>query len=191
MSGRIMTQEQWRAIRERDKRADGSFVYAPLRAKNVCRPSCTLRRCRPERVQIFASYEEAAALGYGPCRRCRPDQPVWRGAREELAAAAAALLRERFAEKFSLPSLARALHVDGSYLERTFHAVTGETLLACHNRLRCEQAAEWLKQPGTSITEIGLRAGFANSAHFSRVFRRTMGCSPSEYRKAWFARFPV
>ena len=55
------------------------------------------------------------------------------GARRELANAAEQLVRERYTQKFSLDALADAVHVDKSYLLRTFKKMKGTTLLAFHN----------------------------------------------------------
>jgi AraC-like DNA-binding protein len=50
---------------------------------------------------------------------------------------------------------------------------------------RFEKAKEWLASPALStylIHEIALMAGYKSPAHFSRVFRATCNCTPSEYR---------
>jgi AraC-like DNA-binding protein len=40
-----------------------------------------------------------------------------------------------------------------------------------------------LANPECSVQTIAMQAGFADSAGFSKAFRRRMGCSPSGYRK--------
>ena len=85
-------------------------------------------------------------------------------------------------EKFSLHAVADALFVNGSYLLRVFKANTGHTLLWYHNHIRCENAKALLMIPGKSVSEAGEEAGFVSSAHFSHVFRKMTGMTPSEYR---------
>jgi AraC-like DNA-binding protein len=39
-----------------------------------------------------------------------------------------------------------------------------------------------LRTTGRSITDIACSVGFNNISHFNRVFRKQIGCSPSQYR---------
>src|SRR5262245_65562178 len=66
---------RWRAVLERDSRADGSFVYAVKSTGVYCRPSCASRRPRRDRVEFFEGGSDALRAGYRACRRCRPDDP--------------------------------------------------------------------------------------------------------------------
>ena len=108
------------------------------------------------------------------------------GARRELADAAEQLVRARYTQKFSLDALADAVHVDKSYLLRTFKKMKGTTLLAFHNQLRCEAAKELLTQPELPIAHIASSVGFVSPAHFSQIFKKYTGTSPSDYRKEYF-----
>ena len=36
-----------------------------------------------------------------------------------------------------------------------------------------------------TVEEVSLECGFSNGAYMSRVFKRTEGISPGEYRKLW------
>lgn len=47
---------------------------------------------------------------------------------------------------------------------------------------RCRLALANPALRGLRVSEIALDSGFNNFAHFSRVFREQLGCSPSEYR---------
>ena len=86
-------------------------------------------------------------------------------------------------EKFSLQAIADALFVNGSYLLRVFKANTGHTLLWYHNHIRCEKAKAMLSRLDLSISQVGEEAGFVSSAHFSHVFKKMTGMTPSEYRQ--------
>ena len=101
---------------------------------------------------------------------------------ERLSLAAKAYIEAHSAEKFSLQEISRALFVDGSYLLRTFKAHTGCTLLWYHNHVRCENAKELMRNQAISISEAGEAAGFVSSSHFSHVFRKMTGMTPSQYR---------
>ena len=101
---------------------------------------------------------------------------------EALTQAARAYMESHSAERFSLQEMAGALYVNGSYLLRTFKRSTGMTPLSYHHRVRCQKAKELLSQTDQTISEIGEAVGFVSSAHFSHVFRKPEGCTPSEYR---------
>ena len=99
-----------------------------------------------------------------------------------LAESAQAYIEAHSAEKFSLQAVADALFVNGSYLLRVFKAHTGHTLLWYHNHVRCERAKVLLLDGGKSISQAGEEAGFVSSAHFSHVFKKMTGLTPTEYR---------
>lgn len=101
-----------------------------------------------------------------------------------LAEAAKAYIDAHSAEKFSLQALSDSLFVNGSYLLRVFKARTGHTLLWYHNHVRCEKAKALLLDSDRSISQAGEEAGFVSSAHFSHVFKKMNGVTPTEYRIA-------
>ena len=183
-----MTKEQWQAIKSRDKQYDGAFFCGLISSRTVCKPSCAYRARQPHNVILFSTLEEALAQGYKPCSHCRPDRPHWEGAKKELVNSARQYIEEHSAEKFSLKTLSGALFVNGSYLLRTFKEATGTTLLWYHNHVRCERAKQLLTQNDLSVSDVGERTGFSSSSHFSRVFKKMVGMSPSEYRSDFYRR---
>src|ERR1700757_3886150 len=64
----------WRATRERDPRADGTFVLAVRSTHIYCRPSCPARRPLRRNVTFFRTGEEAERQGSRACLRCRPNE---------------------------------------------------------------------------------------------------------------------
>ena len=102
---------------------------------------------------------------------------------KKLTIAAQHYIEEHSAEKFSLQEMADALFVNGSYLLRTFKHHMNMTPLNYHHLVRCSKAKDLLAHTDKSITEIGEAAGFVSSSHFSHIFKKTTGYTPSEYRK--------
>ena len=105
-----------------------------------------------------------------------------RDAGQALTLAAKEYIESHSAEKFALQVVADALFVNGSYLLRVFKANTGHTLLWYHNHIRCERAKDLLCLGDRSISQVGEQVGFVSSAHFSHVFRKMTGMTPTEYR---------
>ena len=101
---------------------------------------------------------------------------------EALVRAAMDYIEAHSAEKFSLKALSEALFINGSYLLRLFKSRTGQTLLGYHNRVRCDRAQAMLRDTEASISEVGEAVGFVSSAHFSHVFKKITGMTPTQYR---------
>ncbi|MEM6854011.1 MAG: AraC family transcriptional regulator [Planctomycetota bacterium] len=97
--------------------------------------------------------------------------------------AATALLLERYAEDWTLPALARAVHVEPSYLTRLFSLHIGRPPMAYLGRLRLERAAALLLSGDQPVGEIGRSVGLDDPTYFARRFRQHFGVSPSRFRE--------
>jgi AraC family transcriptional regulator len=94
------------------------------------------------------------------------------------------LIHESTGQPLTLSSIAREVGIHPAHLARTFRAHYRRSIGDYVRRLRIERAARELSDSGGSIAEIGLRAGFFDQSHFSRVFRGHTGMTPSAYRAA-------
>jgi AraC-like DNA-binding protein len=81
-----------------------------------------------------------------------------------------------------LPDLARHLGLSAS---RAGHAVMescGQGFVSLLRTTRLRSAANLLRHSELGILEVALRSGFADLAHFHRVFRTAFGMTPRAYR---------
>jgi len=115
-----------------------------------------------------------AELGRPPSR-VRAAEPAWLGRVLEL-------LHARFRDRLALAEIAREAGVHPAHLARAFREHRRCTIGEHVRRLRIEHACSALATTDRSLAAIALDAGFADQAHFCRVFRRHIGTSPSEYR---------
>ena len=60
--------------------------------------------------------------------------------------------------------------------------LTGETPGNFFRTYQLNRAAELLKSGKYSISEIAVKCGFSTQSHFSVVFKKQFGVTPSEYR---------
>jgi AraC family transcriptional regulator len=103
-------------------------------------------------------------------------RPAWLSVAEEL-------LRARICDCIGLSELAEALGVHPTYLARAFRAHYGVSVGEYGRRLRLAWAAAELARRDTPLAMLAKRAGFADQSHFTRLFRRYVGTTPSRYRE--------
>jgi AraC family transcriptional regulator len=88
----------------------------------------------------------------------------------------------------SLSQLAAIASMSPHYFSELFKQSTGRSP---HNYIllqRIERAKQGLRDPARSILDTALDAGFQNSSHFSRMFRKVAGTSPSKFRADYVPR---
>src|SRR4051794_6317546 len=117
---------RWRAVAERDPRADGAFFYSVATTGVYCRPSCAARLARRENVGFHASCADAERAGFRPCKRCRPNEPSL-AERQAAAVARACRMIEEADELPSLDDLAKAAGLSRFHFHRVFRSITGVT----------------------------------------------------------------
>ena len=64
-----------------------------------------------------------------------------------------------------------------------FKDVTGSTVFEYINYLRIRQAINLLREKNITVMEVSSECGFSTVTYFNRVFKNTMGCTPTTYRK--------
>jgi AraC-like DNA-binding protein len=80
-------------------------------------------------------------------------------------------------------TVARKLYMSSRKLQRQLQSA-GTTFNTLLNEIRQDLAKKYLREQHNNITEIGFLLGFSESRAFSRAFKRWLGVTPSEYRKA-------
>jgi len=82
----------------------------------------------------------------------------------------------------NLSQLAAVAGMSAHYFSELFKQSTGHPPHSYVLLQRMERAKQGLRDPGRSIIDAGLEAGFQNPSHFARMFRKLEGISPSEFR---------
>jgi AraC family transcriptional regulator len=84
--------------------------------------------------------------------------------------------------RIRLDNLAQVAGVSSCHFARQFRLRTGESPMGLLLRLRIERAKTLLERDGSRISEVAATLGFADQSHFTRMFRRLVGITPSGYR---------
>lgn len=94
-----------------------------------------------------------------------------------------ALVDEKISDNTLTPAhLAAVLGIHATTLTRNISKVTGMTPLDYIIARRLHKAMTLLRTTTGSIKEIACDTGFSDANYFAKVFRRKLGCSPSEFR---------
>ena len=91
-------------------------------------------------------------------------------------------MRAHYNEKLRLSDVADTVYVSQWHLSKLLNKTTGQNFSEIFNTIRIEKAVELLHDPKLRISDIAEEVGFADLAHFSRVFKHIKGVSANEYR---------
>ena len=92
-------------------------------------------------------------------------------------------LQEHLAEEVSLSILAEEFHLNPQYISQLFKNEIGVGFLAYLTNIRMEKAKKLLLSTSFSVAEIAEQAGYGDYRVFTKVFKKTEGITPSQYRR--------
>jgi YesN/AraC family two-component response regulator len=93
-----------------------------------------------------------------------------------------AFIHEHYGENISLPQAAEALLISPNYLSRIFSFEMEETFSHYLLEYRIKQAKKLLKESNDKVYEVAEKTGYSDVIHFSKVFKKTTGLSPNQFR---------
>lgn len=103
----------------------------------------------------------------------------------QLTIAVTNYIRHHLSEPIRADEIAKELFMSRPYLSAKFKEESGETLTNFILVEKTEEAKRLLRYSEKSFTTIGSYLGFSSSGHFSRVFKKYTGQTPSEYREKY------
>lgn len=96
----------------------------------------------------------------------------------------AAYIREHYREDLTLQGLADRFFLSREYISRRFKREFGENVFDYLANVRLERAKRLLRDSDMTVVRIADLVGYQDEKYFSRVFKKTTGCSPNEFRRA-------
>ncbi|HPV02840.1 MAG TPA: response regulator transcription factor [Clostridiales bacterium] len=92
-------------------------------------------------------------------------------------------LHEHYHEPITLNEVAEHTHVSTYYISRMFKKEIGKNFVDYLNELRIEKAKELLKDVRYKTYEVAEKVGIPDAHYFSRLFKKYVGITPTEYRE--------
>lgn len=92
---------------------------------------------------------------------------------------------DHYSEKISLDQIAENMYLSSFYISRIFKSETGNTPIRHLINVRLEKAKELLENGYQgSIQEVAAMVGYDDAYHFSKLFKKRYGISPSQARRS-------
>lgn len=92
---------------------------------------------------------------------------------------------DHYDEKISLDQIAENMYLSPFYISKIFKTETGDTPIRHLINIRLEKARELLEHGWTgSIQEVAAQVGYDDAYHFSKLFKKRYGISPSHVKKS-------
>lgn len=94
-----------------------------------------------------------------------------------------AYIREHYGENISLEEIVAYAELSYAYGSSIFKKETGMTITAYLTHVRMEEAQRLIRETNLTINEISGKVGYMDARYFSKLFIKTVGVKPVDYRK--------
>jgi AraC family transcriptional regulator of adaptative response / DNA-3-methyladenine glycosylase II len=175
-----------RARLSRDPRFDGKFFIGVVGSGVYCRSICPAPTAKEKNCRYFPTAAAAAAAGFRPCLRCRPEcspgTPAWLGTSNTVSRALR-IIGESGLDDGGIENLAERLGVGSRHLRRLFIRHLGATPSAVAQTRRLHFAKKLIDETQLPFGEIALASGFGCVRRFNAAIKKTYKRAPSQIRR--------
>ncbi len=91
-------------------------------------------------------------------------------------------LNDNYSEPLKLKQIAAQVHMSERHMSRIFKSVTGLRIKQYFTDIKIKIARQLLLNTSKSVFEVAYETGFQDTRHFSTVFKKHVGASPTEFR---------
>lgn len=99
-----------------------------------------------------------------------------------IVARAKEYIQQNYKKDVSLDDLSRELNLSPYYFSKLFKDETGENFIEYVTAVRMNKAKEFLRDKELSMKEICAEIGYSDPNYFSRIFKKNVGITPTEFR---------
>jgi AraC family transcriptional regulator len=93
-------------------------------------------------------------------------------------------MNENLCRQIAMSELSRTAGLSRSHFQRAFKVSTGYAPCAYIAQLRIARAKAMMRETAEPFSQIALACGLSDQSHFSRLFRKVVGATPSQWRHA-------
>ncbi|WP_342481644.1 response regulator [Paenibacillus sp. FSL L8-0340] len=93
------------------------------------------------------------------------------------------LIGERYADNLTIADIAAGVYLSPTYVRLLYKQETGETVFEYLTKVRIEKAKTLLRDPQNKFYEVCYAVGYTDPSHFSKLFKKMTGSTPSAYRE--------
>lgn len=183
----LNTDELEEARQSRDARFDGRFFVGVLTTGIYCRPVCPVKTPLKKNVQLYPTAAAAAAAGFRPCLRCRPESspgtPAWSGSSWKVSKALQ-FIDQGYLDDNSVDQLAGELDIGSRQLSRLFQDFIGASPVEVAQTRRLHFAKKLIDETELPLSQVCFAAGFGSVRRFNAVFVKTYGKTPKEMKES-------
>jgi AraC family transcriptional regulator of adaptative response/methylated-DNA-[protein]-cysteine methyltransferase len=170
----------WQAVRNRDARFNGAFVFGVRTTGIFCKPSCSAKPAKRENVVFFEAIGAAQHAGFRACMRCKPESVKAVDPQVELVLRACEMLDSD--EQVALDAIADKLGLSTSHFQRTFKELVGVSPKKYAEAKRMERFKSELRA-GSDVTTAMYDAGYGSSRGLYEKAASGLGMTPATYKK--------
>lgn len=158
--------------------AELALLAVALRDCPLSEPARATLRLAKSIELLCATFEKFADAALIPADRAGD----WSERDAARLAVARRLVDERWQEKLTLDTIARACGLNRAKLTRGFRQAFGSTVADAIADRRLQGAHSLLLATDLPVSSIGYRCGYSNNASFTRAFSRRYGIAPTRLR---------
>lgn len=101
-----------------------------------------------------------------------------------LISKAKAYIEENYSRDISLDDVSRHVDISPYYFSKLFKEESGENFIEYLTNLRIKRAKNLLRHSDMNMKNICAKIGYSDPNYFSRIFKKQVGVTPTEYRES-------
>lgn len=182
--GRIFTLDGRQKQQLEQVIATGHRLLENIPAKGYQRGSSLRPRANPFELQKFKNLLELFLIDLYLKESNPINMAIHRFPDEQKLDYLISYLKRNIDKSLTLKQLSEATYISVAKIRKLFYEKHTCAPMRYFNQLKIEAAIELMCNTALSHGEIASRLGFSSAAHFSMLFKKKMGISPSEYIKS-------